>query len=450
VCPFVASVLLLCSPAFARAPSTAASYDGARIIAEAPVAGGSPGVRGVQLTISTPAFTTPTQVQLFLPAGYDAEPKRRWPVTYYLHGAQGDDTRFNAWYGGLIGGYPSIVVAPSGGAFGWYSNWYNRGAFGPPEYETYDIDQLIPLIDANFRTIPRRQGRALIGESMGGYGVMSYAALHPDLFGGVVSMSGLVDSNYGPGTALITASPTLQSGDPPDAIYGPRATELVRWYGHNPTNLASNLRNVAMRITTATGSPAPAEGPVPVPGCPEEMVIYQTNLDLEQELVALGIPHQWQVYGKGCHDIWNFQREFVDGLPFLEQLFAKPQPDPQTFNYATIEPDFTIWGWQVKADPQRALEFMQIQNAGRSGLTLIGSGTTGVETPPFFRGRRAVAVSTGDSTEIVAPDRSGRLSFTVDLGSPHRYQQYTPAAEAVGENTSAYFTTRTVRFAPSP
>jgi S-formylglutathione hydrolase FrmB len=183
-CWLLAAGLLLglFAPPVGAASYRSTSYDGARIVAELPIAGRSPGVRGVQLTISTPALTAPTQVQVFLPKGYKSPHGRRWPVTYYLHGAAGDDTRFNAWYGDLIGHLPSIVVAPSGGALGWYSDWYNDGAGGPPMYQTFDIDQLIPLIDANFRTIASRKGRALIGESMGGFGVMSYAALYPEMF----------------------------------------------------------------------------------------------------------------------------------------------------------------------------------------------------------------------------------------------------------------------------
>ncbi len=52
-----------------------------------------------------------------------------------------------------------------------------------------------------------RAGRALIGESMGGYGVMTYAARHPDLFASAVSLSGAVDNNYPPAIALISAGP---------------------------------------------------------------------------------------------------------------------------------------------------------------------------------------------------------------------------------------------------
>ena len=133
-----------------------ARADGAKVVAER-----SLGPRSVELTIATPSFAAPTRVQVFLPAGYDGDAGRRWPVTYYLHGAQGDEKRFAPWYGDLIGDVPSIFVAPAGGAVGFYSDWYNGGAGGPPKYETYDIDELIPIIDARFRTIARRAGRAL-------------------------------------------------------------------------------------------------------------------------------------------------------------------------------------------------------------------------------------------------------------------------------------------------
>ena len=88
VLTIVFAALVACSPARA---------DDARIVAEHPV-----GDHGIDLTIATTAFTAPTHVQVFLPAGYDADPARRWPVTYYLHGAQGDEKRFNEWYGDLI------------------------------------------------------------------------------------------------------------------------------------------------------------------------------------------------------------------------------------------------------------------------------------------------------------------------------------------------------------
>jgi S-formylglutathione hydrolase FrmB len=423
----ILAALWLCAPVQAAPTPGAGSYDGARIVAERPLDG-----HGIELTIDTQAFAAPTKVQVFLPAGYETGPKRRWPVTYYLHGAQGDQTRFYPWYGKLIAGFPSILVAPDGGQIGFYSDWYNGGAGGPPMYETYDIDQLIPLIDARFRTI------------------VTYAARHPDRFASAVSMSGAVDSNNPFLAALISGGPPLQGGQP-DAIYGAYATEQVRWRGHNPTDLADNLRGVDLQVRTAEGTPTTTvDGPDPTSavGCGEESVIFQTSTALHQHLVALGIPHLWKDYGAGCHSIPMFRREFADSLPGLMRVLAHPRPDPQTFNYRSIEPHFTVWGWRIASDPGRALEFLQMRGAGSSGVTLVGSGTTQVTTPPFFKGRAAVDVIAADGKHRLVPDRDGRLRFSVALGPAHSNQQDTAASQAAGDGTPGYFTSRTVAFAP--
>src|SRR3954447_10029041 len=220
-----------------------AAANPAKIVAEQSVDGG----HGIELTISTPAFTAPTKVQVFLPAGYRAQPNRRWPVTYYVHGAQGDQRRFWPWYGDLIKDFPSIVVAPDGGWLGWYSDWYNGGAGGPPMYETFIVHQLIPLIQERFRTLGTRTGRAIIGESMGGYGVMTLTTRNPDAFATAVTLSGAVDNDSPPVMGLMSASSTAQEGGEyqrlaaPNGVYGDRATQAVRWHGHNPVDLASNL-----------------------------------------------------------------------------------------------------------------------------------------------------------------------------------------------------------------
>src|SRR3954471_24727289 len=103
---------------------------------------------------------------------------------------------FNSFVHGvkLAASFPSIVVSPNGDS-GYWSDWFNNGLFGPPKYETYVIRQLIPIIDARFRTLPRRSARAVMGISMGGSGSMMFAARHPDLFAAAASLSGAVDSN---------------------------------------------------------------------------------------------------------------------------------------------------------------------------------------------------------------------------------------------------------------
>jgi S-formylglutathione hydrolase FrmB len=446
---FVWGVLALSGLGLAGPAALAQSAGGARIVGERPLAG-----NGIELTIATPAFSSgQSKVQVFLPAGYHSQPDRSWPVTYYLHGAAGDQTRFWAWYGDLIKGFPSIVVAPDGGMLGYYTDWYNGGAGGPPEYETYEIDQLIPLIDQRFRTVGTRAGRAVIGESMGGYGVMTYAARHPDVFATAVSLSGAVDNNSLPYMALLTASSTVQkaateqTAAPPDGIYGPRATQEIRWHGHNPTDLAANLRDVLLQVRGFDGAPTPLieGGPDSAVGCSEEREVHDESVSFHDQLLADGITHVWKDYGPGCHGSPEFRREFSDSLPGIEDVFAHPQSAPKTFSYESIEPRFDIWRWNVAADPARALEFLQMRHAGRHGLTLVGSGTTSVTTPPFFRGVDAVDVVTSAGTRTLSPDSHGRLRFSVDLGAPHADQQDTAAARLDGQDAAGYFTTRTVK-----
>ena len=255
--------------------------------------------RVIELTIATPAFVAPTNVDVVLPTGYDADPSRRWPVTYYTGGTM---NRYNAFTDVLPGekitaGYPAILVSPDPNS-GYWSDWYNDGAFGPPKYETYVIDQLIPLIDARFRTLADRSHRMVFGISMGGYGSMMLAARHPDLFSAAASLSGAVDSNLAANGAVLSMSSTFD-GAAPDAIYGPRATQEVRWRGHNPTDLAANLRDLDLQVRTANGVPNPAigegqGGPVDTASCVVEGGVHMASVDLHEALGGLGIPHTWK------------------------------------------------------------------------------------------------------------------------------------------------------------
>ena len=228
----IAAVLAAILAALAFA-GTAAAANPAVIIDEQRVTD-----RVIELTIDTPAFTEPTKVHVDLPTGYADDPGRRWPVTYYTSGTMNNYNTFNDFLGGeeLTEDYPSILVSPDGNS-GYWSDWFNGGALGPPEYETYVIDQLIPLIDEHFRTIPDRAHRVIFGISMGGYGSTMLAARHPDLFGAAATLSGAVDSNLPANGAVLSLSSTFDGGEP-DAIYGPRATQEVRWHGHNPTDLS--------------------------------------------------------------------------------------------------------------------------------------------------------------------------------------------------------------------
>ncbi|WP_218924799.1 alpha/beta hydrolase family protein, partial [Streptomyces sp. st115] len=125
-------------------------------------------------------------VNVLLPDGYHTS-GRRYPVLYLFHGG-GTDQDFitfdrmgiRAW----TAGKPLIVVMPDGGHAGWYSNPVSSNV-GPRNWETFHIAQLLPWVDANFRTYAEYDGRAVSGFSMGGFGALKYAAKYYGHFASV-------------------------------------------------------------------------------------------------------------------------------------------------------------------------------------------------------------------------------------------------------------------------
>ena len=211
---------------------------------------------------------------MLLPTGYANHPRRRYPVLYLLHGTSGGAADWTTTGGAeqTTAGKPLIVVMPDialnddGG--GWCTNWWNAGKRGVPEWETFHIDQLIPWVDRNLRTIRSRAGRAIAGLSQGGFCSMSYAARHPDLFGTALSFSGAPDIAYDAEaqslvTPIINVTETALDGVPANSMFGPRTSEEINWAAHDPTTLAENLADTRLLMFTGNGMVGPLDkGPI--------------------------------------------------------------------------------------------------------------------------------------------------------------------------------------------
>ncbi|MGZ4612514.1 MAG: alpha/beta hydrolase, partial [Kineosporiaceae bacterium] len=139
------------------------------------------------LTIQSPALGSPygvTLVRLLLPSQYDAQPAVRWPALYLLCGGGGRDQTDWTTYTDveqLTAQTDLLVVMPeaaAGAVDGWYSDWWNSGAGGPPKWETFHLSELRQLLERNWHAGDKR---AIAGLSMGGYGAMEYAARQPGM-----------------------------------------------------------------------------------------------------------------------------------------------------------------------------------------------------------------------------------------------------------------------------
>lgn len=381
--------------------------------------------RLVELTIGTDAFDEPVPVRVILPRGYDAT-TRRYPVVYYTAGTNADETRFTDTYDGvgLTRDLPAIFVAPRGDS-GYWSDWSEQGVNGVHDYERFVVDQLVPLVDAEFRTRPDPASRAILGESMGGYGALMLAARHPDVFVAVASLSGAGDTNDAAIGRLVSVSPVLQ-GATPDAIYGPRLTQEVRWRGHNPVDLAVNLRGLDVQVLVGNGAldPARGEGPGDLAGCATELIVQRGSVSMHRRLQRLRVPHRFVQYSWGCHSTPLFQHAFAQAVPRILRVIAQHRRAPRVFDLRAIEPTFGAHGWRFAADPARRPEFLDVRRVSRSGLGLTGTGTTTVTTPRWGPRVRALLVTVDGVSRRIHVPRSRHVRFRVDLGPATPTQQY--------------------------
>jgi enterochelin esterase-like enzyme len=141
---------------------------------------------------STPSRGPDTQASylVYLPPDYETARNRRHPVLYWLHGGGGNQ-RQGGWMVEKLDGKirsgeipPFLVIVPQALPDVRYINAKD----GTRSLEDVIIKDLIPHVDAAYRTIATREARAVEGFSMGGFGSLRLGFKFPDLFGTVSAL----------------------------------------------------------------------------------------------------------------------------------------------------------------------------------------------------------------------------------------------------------------------
>lgn len=234
---------------------------------------------------------------IYLPPGYDAG-RQRYPVLYLLHGAPG---KYTDWYqaagidqtlDALICTRrlrPMIVVLPDGNG-GPYSDteWANSGD-GKLRAEDYVVQEVIPYIDAHYRTLTERTHRAIGGLSTGAFGAVNITLHHPDLFGYVIALSG----NY-----LAANTWTGQT------IWADDAAKVF----NSPISYAPQVARIASLHVYLGVAPGDNDGDA-----------YHQTQRLAQVLRQLHVPHKVG-YFAGGHTWAYWKAHIVDGLQYLQAV----------------------------------------------------------------------------------------------------------------------------------
>ena len=134
-------------------------------------------------------------VMVYTPPGYEPQGTRRYPVIYNLHGAGGGspERQWERMHATLVRAVESGAVAPVIYVFVnglGDTSYLDHPQPSAPKVFSSITTELIPFIDAHYRTIAEPRGRAVDGFSMGGGGAVMLATKRPDLFSAVVAYGG--------------------------------------------------------------------------------------------------------------------------------------------------------------------------------------------------------------------------------------------------------------------
>jgi S-formylglutathione hydrolase FrmB len=330
----VKAVTMLGAVSFALAPPAAAdapaltSGNGITVGAWRWITGRTFEVDVATAKVAANAVHGPHRVRITLPNDYFQSGTVRYPVLYLLHGGAGGNSAQWTTGGGAVeaitANRPLITVMPDGGKVGWYTNWVDQSA-GAQAWRDFHVDQLIPWIDANMRTIAAKGGRAIAGLSMGGFGAIRYAQDRPDLFAYAGSFSGAVDLGDS-GTRSVVTQQAMQNGFP---AYGPFGSPFWpfdgTWNALNPVNRAARLQGVSVALYAGAGS--------------NDQDVLEGTMRASAERLhnamnAAGLPHFWWMYGRpgnGCdggHNFgcWNFALN--DAVPRMLGVLQAPTTPP--------------------------------------------------------------------------------------------------------------------------
>jgi S-formylglutathione hydrolase FrmB len=272
-----------------------------------PCASAAPG-RAECNSISSKILSRPVPFCVLLPASFDADKTRRFPILYFLHGLGDNEQSFlrtGAW--NLVedlhekGRLKDFLIATPAGEASFYINSRD----GKVHYEDFLLQEFFPFIERRYRVRPGRANRAISGISMGGYGAFHLAFHHPELFSSVSAHS----------AAFIEKLPAFLSGNGSvpasgrsrllGSVFG-QPPDLVFWERNSPLALARTASLSGLKIYFDCGSD-------------DDFSFEAGATALDKLLTSRKIPHEFHLY-PGRHDWSYFASHLEASLSFHSAL----------------------------------------------------------------------------------------------------------------------------------
>jgi S-formylglutathione hydrolase len=316
----------------------------------------------IDTSFYSPALNKEKMVRVYLPPGYVENHELHYPVIYFLHGTGGDHTSDSGVLPVVdsmvqVGRINPLIVVIADNSPEPYadSHFVNSIIWG--NYEDFMTTDLITWVDPAFRTIPIRDARTLMGQSMGAMGSFRYGILHKEKFRALAAHAGCLDffdpfwfdevltrlhkenqpgppyfydyEKSGSVTKLYLKwsaaySPKLNS---PQEYINPQIVEFPfdenglpidsiqkKWRRHNIMNLIEQL------------SPADSIGIFFGSGSKDYLRIYPMNVRFKSVLESPGLPYEFYDHDGGHGMPVGFMEQafiFLDSLMVSSEKYVK-------------------------------------------------------------------------------------------------------------------------------
>lgn len=254
--------------------------------------------------IKSEVLARPVRYCAYLPASFDKDKTKRYPVLYYLHGlGDNEQSLLNSGGWDLIAELRSqgkigefVVLAPSAG-----HTFYINSENGKVRYEDFFVKEFMPQMERKYRVESTRTARGITGVSMGGYGALRLAFKYPEDFAAVsAQMPALITDLPSNLSSEAPGSPGGLLGDvfgaPFDRAYFTRNN--VFYFARNDS--AATLKRMKIYFNVGNN---------------DDYGFEQGAEQLDQILKSRGIAHEFHIY-PGRHDAQFAIRYFPEVLKF--------------------------------------------------------------------------------------------------------------------------------------
>jgi poly(3-hydroxybutyrate) depolymerase len=336
--------------------------------------------------------------RVFLPPSYEVKPEKRYPVIYYYHGWSqryfGSVSGFQADQGNsndgdnianFVARNEVIVVKADGYNRRPNDEYYLRPHnIGPVEtYRQFPLyfPEFVEHIDANFRTIPEREQRAISGLSMGGFMTFWIGGKYPHLVSAAGNFCGSTEFFVGP-------------------------IDFPVEYRHQ--EMYKNYEGMDVRLHYG-----------------DKDFIRAYHKDMNKIWTQVMNNYEYKIYdaGHSTAGLGEMFSSFMKG-------FENPPPKPSKWHHSDVYPSFEVWGYKVNSD-RNLPGFTILENVNEHGFrsssrTFLPNGEVmpfvevDIITPPVYEKNQlyniidVTPLNGKYSTRNIKSDEKGRLHIKLN------------------------------------